>query len=371
MHSVSSPSDFQAKLLAWFSANSRRLPWRADYEPYQVWISEVMLQQTQMDRAVDYYTRWIDRFPDVAAVAAADEEEILKYWEGLGYYNRGRNLHRAARMLVQRHAGRVPDSVEALRELPGVGPYTAAAVASIAFNRDVAVVDANVARVLARVYDIDTPVAEEPARSRIRALADALLPQGQSRAFNQALMELGALVCAKAARCESCPLAGHCESRRLDIVSERPVPGRSKDIVALEVVTGVLVRDGRVFIQKRLPRGVWPGLWEFPGGCIEPGETPAQALVREFREELDFEVAALDKINVIRHGYTTYRVALHCFFCGLASDNPEPKLAAATDFRWSLPEGLDAYAFPAGHRKLIDQLHTDARFARLLAACPE
>jgi A/G-specific adenine glycosylase len=348
--------NFQSRLLTWFASNARPLPWRANYEPYAVWISEVMLQQTQMERGVAYFERWMERFPDARALAAASEEEILKYWEGLGYYNRARNLRKAALRLVNEHGGRVPDDVEALRALPGVGEYTAAAVASIAYNQDVPVVDANVERVLARVFDVDTPVKEEPARSRVRVLAERLLPPGQSRDFNQALMEFGALVCSKKPRCECCPLAELCESRRLGIVDERPVPGKSQDIVTLDVVSGVLVRHGRVFIQKRLPRGAWPGLWEFPGGRIEPGETPEQALVRELREELDFGVETLGPFAPIKHGYTRYRVNLHCFFCRQTQDNPTPTLTAATEYRWALPQELDEYAFPAGHRKLIDRM---------------
>lgn len=367
---------FRSRLLDWFAANARPLPWRARYEPYAVWISEVMLQQTQMERGVAYFLRWMERFPDVRALAEASEEEILKQWEGLGYYNRARNLRKAALRVVEEWGGSLPRSLDALRALPGVGDYTAAAIASIAYNEDVPVVDANVERVLARVFDLDSPVKESPARERVRELAAGLLPPGRSRDFNQALMELGALVCAKKPRCERCPLAEQCESRRLEITDERPVPGKSKDIVTLNVVTGVLVRQGRVFIQKRLPQGAWPGLWEFPGGRIEPGETPEQALVRELREELDFRVAPAGLIEVIKHGYTRYRVTLHCFFCLQTADVPDPKLSAATDFRWAAPEELDAYAFPAGHRKLIDLLNgrgaaergREARFNALLTA---
>ncbi|MGJ3522664.1 A/G-specific adenine glycosylase [Nitratidesulfovibrio sp. D1] len=369
---------FAQALLDWFAVHKRPLPWRFGYEPYSVWISEVMLQQTQMERGVGYFLRWMTRFPDAASVAAASEDELLKVWEGLGYYSRVRNLHKAAKALVERHGGELPDDPEAIRALPGIGPYTAGAIAGIAFNRDVTCIDANVERVLSRVFDIDTPVRAQPAAGRIRALAAALLPPGRARDFNQALMELGALVCRKKPQCASCPLASLCESLRLGIPHERPVPGRKQPITPLEVATGVLVHGGRIYIQKRPDEGVWAGFWEFPGGCVEKDETPDAAIVREYAEETAFRIAVRDKLAVIRHGYTTYRVTLHCYLCALddapgggngcgpspASAPPAPPvLDAATEYRWVEFAELPRFTFPAGHRKLIDQLTTDLRFA--------
>lgn len=265
---------FRKDLLRWFAENRRPLPWRADYTPYRTWIAEVMMQQTQMDRGVQYFLRWMERFPDVAAVAAAPEEDLLKAWEGLGYYRRARNIQAAARVIMERHGGNFPTSYADILALPGVGPYTAGAIASTAYNEEVPCVDGNVERVLSRVFDIDTPVKEEPAKSRIRELAQALIPKGEARNFNQGLMELGALVCRKKPECERCPLAGLCESRHLGIQNERPVPGKKAAVTQIEVVCGVLLHEGKVFIQRRNEKDVWGGLWEFPGGCVEPGETP-------------------------------------------------------------------------------------------------
>ncbi len=350
------------ELLDWFAAHQRPLPWRGEYAPYAVWISEVMLQQTQMERAVAYFTRWMERFPDVAQLAGASEEEVLKHWEGLGYYSRARNLHKAARILVQQHGARLPDDPDVLRSLPGVGPYTAAAVASLAFNHDMPVVDANVERIFSRVFDLDTPVKHTATRRRIEQLAHELLPRGRARDFNQALMELGALVCSKRPKCALCPIAAHCESLRLGITDQRPVPGKGKEIHLLEVVTGVLTHEGRVLIQKRQPGGAWPGLWEFPGGRIEPGETPETAVVREMEEETDLRTRIAQPLGIIRHGYTTFRVSLHCFALELlAPDNglPAAALHAATENRWAGFNELGAFAFPAGHRKLIDRLERE------------
>jgi A/G-specific adenine glycosylase len=344
-------------LLDWFAQNMRPLPWRADYSPYHVWISEVMLQQTQMERGVEYFRRWIAALPDPPAVATAHEDEVLKLWEGLGYYSRARNLIKAARVMVRDHHGRVPDDEAALRALPGIGPYTARAIASLAFGHDLAVVDANVERVFSRLFDVDTPVRETATKRRIADLAQQLLPPGRARDYNQAVMEFGALVCRKNPDCGHCPLAAHCEARRLGIVAHRPVPGKQADIQHVDVATGVVRRGGLLFIQRRPEDGVWGGLWEFPGGTVEPGEIPEQTIVREYMEELEWAVAPTRRIATIRHGYTRFRVTLHCFELEfLHGDAENPPLHEATQCRWIPLADLGRYALPAGHRKLADML---------------
>ena len=348
----------QRALLDWFAVNQRRLPWRVHYTPYEVWVSEVMLQQTQMERGVDYFNRWMARFPDIAALAAADEEAVLRQWEGLGYYSRARHLLAAARKIMAEHGGAFPSDLEAIRALPGVGPYTAGAIASIAFGEKLPCVDANVERVIARVFDVDSPVKQDPAAGVVRRWALRLVPEGLAREHNQAMMELGALVCRKKPRCEVCPLAVFCSSRHLGIVEQRPVPGKKAVIKPVQAVTGVLRRAGRVFGQKRPPSGVWGNLWEFPGGRVEPDESPEQAVVREFMEETAFTVRVAATYGIIRHGYTTYRLTLHCFGLELAdaAQSALPQLTAATESRWARPEELDGLAMPAAHRKLADRL---------------
>lgn len=363
----------QHALLEWFAAHKRDLPWRIKYTPYEVWISEIMLQQTQMERGVTYFMRWMQRFPDMASLAAASEEEVLRLWEGLGYYSRAKNILAAARLIMTRHDGVFPSQVEDIRALPGVGPYTAGAVAAIAFGEKLPCVDTNVERVLARVFDLDGPVKQEPVASRIRALALALVPEGRAREHNQALMELGALVCGKKPRCAACPLAEFCVSRHLGITDQRPVPGKKTALIPLEVVSGVLEYQGRIFLQKRLPTGVWADLWEFPGGRIEPNESPEQAIVREFLEETGFAVRVTRHLGIIRHGYTTYKIRLHCFGLALVegytngiakTSAPTDPLAlpapicltAASEARWFTPAEMIEPAMPAAHRKLADQL---------------
>lgn len=354
----------QQALLPWFSKHRRDLPWRREYTPYQTWIAEMMMQQTQMDRGVTYFLRWMERFPDIASVAEASETDLLKAWEGLGYYRRVRHIQMAARVIMERHGGVFPEDYQAILALPGVGPYTAGAIASTAFNQEVPCVDGNVERVLSRIFNIDTPVREEPAKSRIYALAQELIPPGEARHFNQALMELGALVCRKKAVCAFCPVQKACEAYRLGLQESRPVTGRKPTVTRIEMASGVLLHNGRLFIQRRQENDVWGGLWEFPGGCLEEGETCAQALVREWKEELGFEVALVRPLAVLRHSYTMYRITLHCFSIRLVGSYAEkdddgfpipPTLSAATAWKWIPPETIKHYPLPSPHRKLADK----------------
>ncbi|EKD39216.1 MAG: hypothetical protein ACD_75C00473G0003 [uncultured bacterium] len=349
--------DIVEPLLAWFRETARDLPWRRTYDPYHVWISEIMLQQTQMERGVAYFQRWILRFPDVQAVAEADEREILKYWEGLGYYARARNLHRAAKVIAGELAGLVPCDYDRLRSLPGIGPYTAAAIASVAGNRDVPVVDANVLRVYARLFDIALPVKSREVRGSIAGIAGELLPRGRARVFNQALMDLGGLVCTpKTPRCEVCPIASTCAARSAGTVALRPVMGEGKKIVTVEKVAGIIRRRDRIFIQQRRADDVWGGLWEFPGGELTAGP-PEIAVVRAIETDTGLTVRVVEELTTIIHHYTRYKIVLHCFLCELqGGDNHQPTLKSAVDSRWIEAAELDRYAFPAGPRKLLEHL---------------
>lgn len=334
----------------------RPLPWRETYDPYSVWVSEIMLQQTQMERGVTYFTAWMERFPTIRAVAEADEEAVLKAWEGLGYYSRARNLHAAAKRIMREHGGEFPRDTAAIRALPGVGPYTAAAIAAIAFNRPEAAVDANVMRIFSRICDIDVPLEHAGVKDFIAEAVRSLMPERSARLFAQALMELGALVCMKKPDCAACPLTEYCEAHRLGTAAERPRKKGPATYTRVAMATGVILHEGRVFIQKRPPYGIWAGLWEFPGGCLEPEETPEEAVMREIMEETELRAVVGSKIGVFRHAYTTSRVTMHAYFCDLADEPPRPVLHAATEGKWIRPEETAAYAFPAGHRKLLEHL---------------
>ena len=342
-------------LLAWFRRTARDLPWRRTYDPYHVWISEIMLQQTQMERGVAYFLRWIERFPDVRAVAAADEQEILKLWEGLGYYARARNLHRAAKVIAGELGGLVPCDYDELRQLPGIGPYTAAAIASVAGNRDVPVIDANVMRVYARLFDIALPVKSREGQRQIAAIAESLLPHGRARVFNQALMDLGGLVCTpKAPRCEACPIAEGCLARQGGTVAERPIVAEKKKIITVQKVAGIIRRQDLVFIQQRRADDVWGGLWEFPGGELTAG-APAEAVVRAIAADTGLIVRVVEALPTVVHHYTRYKIILHPFLCDLQGQH-QPTLTNAVDFRWVDATELNRYAFPAGPRKLLEHL---------------
>ncbi len=347
---------FSSALIQWYQAHERPFPWRQEVTPYRVWISEIMLQQTQADRVVPYFQNWIRLFPDIRSVAEADEDDLLKAWEGLGYYSRARRLQAAAREVLTEHGGSLPRDLGELLKLPGIGPYTGAAIMSLAFNQPCAVVDGNVERVFARVLNIETPVKNRAGQELVRNAAQAMIPQGQARIFNQALMELGATVCLpRRPSCGKCPVSRDCRSLAEGVELERPVPGKQPRIQAIQVAAGVLTDGGRIFIQKRPPHGLMASLWEFPGGKLNHAESPDQALIREFREELDLDIAVGDKITVIRHGYTTFRVTLHVFWCRLrqGSGSQQPVLRAATDSAWVEPRELNRFAFPAADKKLV------------------
>ncbi|RWX51486.1 A/G-specific DNA-adenine glycosylase [Candidatus Electrothrix marina] len=345
-------------LLSWFVENQRPLPWRKEYHPYHVWISEIMGQQTQMERVVAYFNNWIRQFPDIKTLAAASEQEVIKAWEGLGYYSRVRNIRKAADILVQEYGAKLPDKESQLLALPGIGPYTAAAILSIAFNHAVPLLDANVERILCRIDDIDLPVKQATTRKLLLQRCSDLLPQDDARNFNQALMEFGALICTpKKPACPTCPLQQHCRSYARDIVDLRPIPGKKEKRIDISMACGIIQHGDRFYIQQRLKKDVWGGLWEFPGGRLKEGETPEQAAVREILEETEFQVTDLRPFATTVHHYTKYRVTLEAFFCTLQGDQlTEPVLHAASQYKWVAFNDLSTFAFPAGHRQLIEKM---------------
>ncbi|QJB58012.1 A/G-specific adenine glycosylase [Pseudodesulfovibrio sp. zrk46] len=352
------------ELLAWYDANKRELPWRHAPEPYGVWISEIMAQQTQMERVVQYWKRWMERYPDLTTLAGASEEEVLKSWEGLGYYSRARNIRKAAALIMDAHNGVFPNSFEEIRSLPGIGEYTAGAISSIALGIAEPAIDANVLRVFSRLLNISMPMKEKIAREQVESAVRNMLPADRPGDFNQALMEFGALICGKRPHCSGCPVQFQCQAYAEGVTAERPVLPPKKSIIKIEMATGVFEHNGKMLIQKRKPDDVWPGLWEFPGGVIEEGETPEQALAREYSEEVELDVVCGEKITVISYAYTRYRVTMHCYLCRSVNEGPpEPVFNEAVEGGFVLPSTLSDYAFPAGHRRLVEFMRKDMRFA--------
>lgn len=298
----------------WYQQNARVLPWRGSSDPYAIWVSEIMLQQTRVETVIPYFQRWLRAFPDIPSLAAASEDMVLKIWEGLGYYARARAMHRAARQVLQEYGGQLPADFDLLLKLPGIGPYTAAAIASIAFGLDHAVVDGNVKRVLARLLPYTRPVNTPLAERELRQVALGLLPAGMAGDHNQALMELGALVCLpRNPRCAECPLQSICAAFKENRQAELPVMKEKTPLPHLIVTAGVLHQNGRVLIAKRPATGLLGGLWEFPGGKVEEGESLAAALKRELMEELGINARVENQLGTYRHAYTHFRVTLHAF----------------------------------------------------------
>jgi A/G-specific adenine glycosylase len=312
-------------LLAWFRKHARDLPFRRTRDPYAVWLSEIILQQTRVEQGLPYYERFMRAFPTVSDLASADPDAVLKLWEGLGYYGRARRLHQCAREVVDKHGGRFPETAAELQALPGLGPYTAGAVASIAFGEQVPVVDGNVTRVLARLFDLDTDTDTSAGKTLLWDLARTLVPARHPGDFNQALMELGARVCAPARpACDACPVATHCLARERGTQALRPVRRPKAPVPSHEVVVAAIRKNGRYLIGKRPEGGLLGGLWEFPGGKVGPGETHEQALLRESREELGVEVKVGGLVATVRHAYTHFRITLSAYRCSLANGTPRP-----------------------------------------------
>ncbi len=347
------------RLLAWYAQARRRLPWRERPDPYAVLVAEVMAQQTRLETVLPYFERWMTRFPTVEALAQAEEQEVLALWEGLGYYRRARHLHRAAQEIVARHGGRIPTEPSQLAALPGIGPYTAAAVASIAFGRDVAVVDGNVLRVFARLFAIEEPVDTAAGRRTIERLAAEHLPPGQASAYNQALMDLGAQVCTpRQPNCAACPVRDLCRAYAQGDPTAYPRRKPKRPVPHYTVTAAVIRRNGQVLLAQRPPHGLLGNLWEFPGGKVEPGETLPQALIREIREELGVTIRVGDPLGIYRHAYSHFKVTLHAFLCRLEQGTPRP--IEAQDVRWVPVNALDEY--PMGHidRRIACRLQEEA-----------
>lgn len=333
-----------APLLTWYEHHKRELPWRGVCDPYAVWVSEIMLQQTRVNAVIPYYTRWMQELPDVFALAAVDEERLMKLWQGLGYYSRAKNLKKAAQKIVTDYGGQFPDTYAALLTLPGVGEYTAAAIASIAFGRRVSAVDGNLLRVAARVEDIRTDILDGATRKTIRALLERAIPHAQPGAFNQALMDLGATVCLPNGRplCEACPLADLCRAHLLGIEQELPVRAKRAPRRCEEMTVYLLLRSGQVALRRREDSGLLAGLWEFPHVSGTQEESAAG-------EPLEaWHLTALDWQKKLRakHCFTHVEWHMTGYLLAVQGEGPDT-------FLWADKGTLEQLAVPAAFKKYL------------------
>lgn len=350
------------RLLDWYDQHAAELPWRASKDPYRIWLSEIMLQQTQIDTVIPYYTRFLDAYPTVTDLAAASLDEVLKMWEGLGYYSRARNMHRAARQVADERGGKFPTTAEELQSLPGIGPYTAGAVASIAFDEPVPVLDGNVIRVLTRLEGIQDDVTLSSTKSDLWALAAEWVPQQRAGDYNQALMELGQTICRpRNPECTHCPLNERCVAFAAGEQDHYPVKKKRAPIPHFDVAAGIIYDEqGHILIAQRPLDGLLGGLWEFPGGKQETGETLPQTLQRELREELAIEVSVGELFVQVKHAFTHFKITLHAFECQYLGPMPPydgPQLLDANAIAWVSPTEFEKYSFGKADRMVIEALN--------------
>lgn len=342
-------------LLAWYRREARDLPWRGNRDPYTVWVAEIVLQQTRVDQGTPYIERFLGAFPTVQRLAQAKLDDVLKLWEGLGYYTRARNLHRAAGIVVNELGGAFPAAAEDWRKLPGVGRYTAGAIGSIVFGEEVPVVDGNVKRVLSRLTDLDACIDDGSVTESLWDLAGVLVKGRSPGDFNQALMELGARICTpKNPECHQCPLKKMCAACAAGTQEQRPVRRTKKPTPHHELAVAAIRKNGRYLLGKRPPKGLLGGLWEFPGGPVGAGETHESAIRREMRAQLGIAVKVGGLVASVDHAYSHFRVTLSVYLCEHRAGKPTPR--AHTELKWVTPKRFSQFAFPKANHKFIQLL---------------
>jgi A/G-specific adenine glycosylase len=351
-----SKQGFAPVLTTWYNAGHRDLPWRNTKDAYPIWLSEIMLQQTQVKTVIAYYHRFLERYPTIQALADAPADDVLKLWEGLGYYARCRNLHKAAKHMVEHHQGQFPQTFAEAQALSGIGRSTAGAILTFAYGQKHPLLDGNVKRVLSRIFDIDADVQQASVGNRMWQLSEDLLSKSaEPYAYNQAIMELGATVCLpKNPRCLLCPVKSFCTAAERGTQHERPVKGAKKATPHYDIGVGVIWKDGQVLIQQRPPEGLLGGLWEFPGGKQELGESLAETVRREIEEELEVHVTVREPIITVKHAYTHFKITLYAYHCDYIEGDPQPKACQA--WRWVNPDELSAYAFPKANKTVLEKV---------------
>lgn len=332
------------------------MPWRGEADPYKIWVSEIMLQQTRVEQATPYFQNFISLFPTVFDLANADQQEVLKAWEGLGYYSRARNLHTAAKTVVNEYDGELPDTYDEIIKLKGIGPYTAAAVTSIAFNKPNAVVDGNVIRVLTRYFGIEDDIRSTKTKNKVQDFANELIDEENPADFNQAMMEVGSIVCKPSnPNCSECPVHSGCVSFKMAKTDSIPYKSPAKKKPHYTIGVGIIeAENGKLLIALRPEDAMLGGLWEFPGGKQKDGEEIQQTVEREMNEELGVQVKAYKELMSLKHTYSHFSITMHAWMCKLVSGEPQPK--SSQEIRWVKHAELEQYPFPKANKVLTERL---------------
>lgn len=341
-------SKFAAALISWHAAHGRKaLPWQGTTDPYRIWLSEIMLQQTQVAAVIPYYERFLKRFPDVAALASASEEEVLQLWSGLGYYARGRNLHAAARKIISEFQGRFPDTAEKIETLPGIGRSTAAAIAAFAFGERSAILDGNVKRVLARSFGIEGWPGEAAVEARLWELAEKLLPKTGIETYTQAMMDLGATVCTKSnPRCDACPVRKDCVARKTSRVADIPAARPKKVLPTKSATWLLLLHKGSILMERRPSSGLWGGLWTFP-------EAASKNIEAYCKRTLGSEIADIRRLKILEHGFSHFNLRIQPLACEVRRVAPSAEEAGRM---WIDIDDAKGAAVPTPVRKLLSGL---------------
>jgi A/G-specific adenine glycosylase len=344
------------QILAWYDRNHRELPWRRTRDPYRIWVSEIMLQQTQVETVIPFYHRFLARFPTLQDLADASLDEVLKFWENMGYYARARHMHESAKRILRCFDGEIPRTWKELISLPGIGVYTAGSVLSIAYGQRVPAVDGNVRRVLSRIFAIDVPIDSIETERYLQQLARELLPAEDPGAFNQALMDLGAIVCSpKRPHCPNCPVQNLCLARKKGLQDILPKRRTRRPVPHVFGGAGVIVdAQGRMLVVRRPNTGLLGGLWKLPGGLQEDGLSLSVSLKMHINRELGIDVRLGRLLATVKHVYTHFRMTMKAYQCSCRECRPEA--LGCEDWHWAAPKDLHSLAFSKADRKVIDVL---------------
>lgn len=346
---AASSKQIHKRLLRWYKANGRDLPWRKSRAPYAIWISEIMLQQTQVNTVIPYYNHFLKTFPTIRYLAKANLSKVLKVWEGLGYYSRARNLHRASQVILSHFNGKIPDNLKDLLSLPGVGRYTAGAILSIAYNKTAPILDGNVKRVLSRLF----AVLGHPKKTEefLWPLSESLIPKGSPGAFNQALMDLGSMICTpKNPNCLGCPLKNLCQGYLSKKPESYPLRSVKKKVPHIEAIAAVIQKNGKVLLRQRPPKGLLGGLWEFPNWKIEEERRSMLRLrLRNYiKKEMGMDIEVKESIGTFQQTYSHFKLTLRVFQC--------QHLDGKTMGRWVLFQKLQSLPLSRIHRRIAGSI---------------